>query len=235
MLPKVIIHNAVSLDGRNRGFDVDMGLFYGLAARWKEDVMLTGVETLTAAPGLAEDIEGATPPNPMRDPHDGRPLLAVTDGRGRLRCWDALRSTPYWWDAVALVSRSTPPSYLEYLASRRVRHIVAGEDRIDLRAALGQLDRRFGARVVRADCGGTLNGALLRAGLVDEVSLVVHPVMLGGTEEASVFRAPALEGPEGTIALRLRSVERLKGGIVWMRYGVVRPRATGKAEGRRRG
>lgn len=234
MLPRVIIYNAVSVDGRIKGFPVDMGLFYGLAARWREDVMLTGVETLTAAPGLARDDESAEPPAGGRRPRAGVALLAVTDSRGRLRCWDALRSAPYWWDAVALVSRSTPSSYIEYLKRRNVRHLVVGEDRVDLRAALLALNRRYGAKVVRADCGGTLNGALLRAGLVHELSVLVHPVLLGGTGEASIFRAPELEGPDGTIPLRLRSVERLGGGIVWMRYMVVRPGPSRKARGGRR-
>jgi len=234
MLPRVVIYNAVSVDGRIKGFPVDMGLFYGLAARWREDVMLTGVETLTASPGLARDDDRAEPPAGGRRPRAGVALLAVTDSRGRLRCWDALRSAPYWWDAVALVSRSTPPSYIEYLKRRNVRHLVVGEDRVDLRAALQRLNRTYGAKVVRADCGGTLNGALLRAGLVDEVSVLVHPVLLGGTGEGSIFRAPELEGPDGTIKLRLRSVERLGGGIVWMRYMVVRPGPPRRARGRSR-
>ena len=32
---------------------------------------------------------------------------------------------------------------------------------------------------MRVDSGGALNGALLRAGLVDELSLLVHPVLVG--------------------------------------------------------
>jgi len=234
MLPRVIIYNATSVDGRIKGFPVDMGIFYGLAARWREDVTLTGVETLTAAPGLAPDDETAEPPAGGRRPRAGVALLAVTDSRGRLRCWDALRSAPYWWDAVALVSRSTPPSYLEYLKRRNVRRIVAGEDHVDLRAALQALNRRFGARVVRADCGGTLNGALLRAGLVDEVAVLVHPLLLGGTEEASIFRAPGLQGPEGIVSLRLRSVERIRGGLLFLRYKVVGPGPSRRPRGRRR-
>ena len=34
-------------------------------------------------------------------------------------------------------------------------------------------------RVVRVDSGGGLNGALLQAGPVDEVSLLVHPCLVG--------------------------------------------------------
>lgn len=31
MLPRVILHNAISLDGKNEGFEPDLGQYYGLA------------------------------------------------------------------------------------------------------------------------------------------------------------------------------------------------------------
>jgi 2,5-diamino-6-(ribosylamino)-4(3H)-pyrimidinone 5'-phosphate reductase len=66
---------------------------------------------------------------------------------------------------------------------------------------------------VRVDSGGALNGALLRAGLVDEVSLLVHPVLAGD--------APRWYGspPPGPLAL-----EPMDGGAPdWLRYRVASP------------
>ena len=51
MLPKVVIHNAVSLDGRIDGFNADIGLFYKLAGCWNEGATLAGSDTILAAPG----------------------------------------------------------------------------------------------------------------------------------------------------------------------------------------
>jgi 2,5-diamino-6-(ribosylamino)-4(3H)-pyrimidinone 5'-phosphate reductase len=76
--------------------------------------------------------------------------------------------------------------------------------------------------VVQVDSGGTLNGALLRAGLVDEVSLLISPTLAGGTSPNSIYRAPDLDGPEGILPLRLRHLERLAGDIVWLRYELAR-------------
>ncbi len=39
---KVIIHNAISLDGEIRGFDIDMGLHYTIAGKYRPDVHLVG-------------------------------------------------------------------------------------------------------------------------------------------------------------------------------------------------
>lgn len=129
---------------------------------------------------------------------------------------------PYWRDAVALCSKSTPQEYLDYLQKRHVDCIIAGENHVDLAAALEELNARYGVKIVRVDSGGVLNGILLRAGLVDEVSVLVHPSLVGGTTPRSFYRAPDLTSPEGVISLRLMSVERLKEDIIWLRYEVIK-------------
>ena len=72
------------------------------------------------------------------------------------------------------------------------------------------------------DSGGTLNGALLHAGLVDEVSILLDPTLIGGTTPSSLYVAPDLPSEEGGIRLRPTHVETLRGGNVWLRYEVVR-------------
>jgi 2,5-diamino-6-(ribosylamino)-4(3H)-pyrimidinone 5'-phosphate reductase len=235
MLPKVIMHNAVSVDGRFDWIEPDLGLFYGIVAGFKEDATLVGSETVLAAyaPGgsqgesdeMEDEVADGGPEAPSgeaRRPDASLPLLAIPDSRGRLRAWEKLLREPYWRAGVALCSNTTPPGYFTYLDGIGVDHIVAGEDRVDMRAALEELASRFGVKVMRADCGGTLNGVLLRAGLVDEVSLVVDPAMVGGTSARSVFLAPDLESPAGVIKLELLGLERLEGGTVWLHYRVIR-------------
>jgi len=104
---------------------------------------------------------------------------------------------------------------------------------VDLRVALQVLNSRFGVKVVRVDAGGTLNGQLLRQGLVAEVSLLIYPSLVGGERQSSIFRAPDLPfiaaiaattnpvtGQEGVISLKLMQMERLKGDVIWLRYEV---------------
>lgn len=91
---------------------------------------------------------------------------------------------------------------------------------MDLPAALAELAARFGVRRVRADCGGTLNGALLRAGLVSEASVLVHPQLTGGTSPQGLVRAPDLGEGEAAVGLALKGVRKLRGGVVWLRYAV---------------
>jgi len=62
----------------------------------------------------------------------------------------------------------------------------------------------------------------LRAGLVDEASILVSPCLVGGETERSIFRAPGLESEDGVIPVRLTHVEQLDGGYVWLRYAIIR-------------
>jgi 2,5-diamino-6-(ribosylamino)-4(3H)-pyrimidinone 5'-phosphate reductase len=165
-------------------------------------------------------VEGAQPPE--KNPDDTRPLLVVPDSRGRLRSWHLLRKEPYWRDVVALCSRSTPETYLDYLSGRRVEYIVAGDDRVDLRTALEELNAWYGVEVVRVDSGGSLNGALLRGGLVDEVSVLIDPCLVGGTTPRSIFQAADLTSTAGVIRLRLVHFEKVKGDVIWLRYEVMK-------------
>lgn len=221
MLPRIILHNAVSLDNQNRGFEVDLAQYYGLIPHFKEHATLAGSGTILAAPEAAQPDDGSDPP-PTPSPRDKRPLMVIPDSRGRVRCWHVLQAAGYWRGFVALCSRATPKGYRDYLKRRRVDCIVAGADRVDLRAALKKLNERYGVKTVRADSGGTLNGLLLRAGLVDEISLLIHPVVVGGASPQSSFLAPGPMPGKGVSSLKLAHLEKLSGGLVWVRYKVVR-------------
>jgi len=93
---------------------------------------------------------------------------------------------------------------------------------VDYRAALEELNARYGVTTVRVDSGGTLNGALLREGLIHEVSLLLHPCLVGGETPRSFFRAADLDHPEDMVQLKLAHLEKLRDDVVWLIYEVVR-------------
>lgn len=218
-LPKVIVHCEVSADGRIDWFKPHEDVYYGLLSTWNEDAALTGIETLFhPRTGVTRDEKPAR--RPEVDPNDKRPLLVVTDSGGRGYNWQFFREWPFIRDIIVLVSNKTPKEYLRYLEERFVRYIVSGDDKVGLRDALIILNEQYGVNTVRTDSGGSLNGALLRAGLVDEVSLLISPDLVGGLSPRSFFRAPDLESPEGVIKLELFHTEKLKHDVVWLRYRV---------------
>lgn len=220
MLPHVTLHNAVSLDGRLNGFPIDLGLYYGLTQHLPAEAILAGSTTARSGYqrfGLTPDDEQALPPpSPATD--DPRPLLAVVDSRGTIDNWDQIRREPYWRDALALISRATPAACRERLRRRRVGMVESGEENVDLRTALAVLHDQYGVRRVRVDAGGGLNGALLRAGLVNEISVLLCPVVVDDPRQPALF-APAAPA-ETARPLELFHCERLADGTVWLRYRV---------------
>jgi 2,5-diamino-6-(ribosylamino)-4(3H)-pyrimidinone 5'-phosphate reductase len=177
--------------------------FYDLARTWREDVTLAGADTILAQEAA---LAAAARPGPAAD----GPLLAVVDGRARVREWEALRECGHWSRVLALRAAATP----ERGAS--VPELVAGEERVDLAAALETLGERERARVLRVDSGGGLTGALLRAGLVDEISLLVHPLLAGAAGERS-WHGPR---PAPAAALEPLACEPVGDGLVWLRYAL---------------
>jgi 2,5-diamino-6-(ribosylamino)-4(3H)-pyrimidinone 5'-phosphate reductase len=197
-----VAHVAVSVDGATVGFAPDQARFYELARRFDEDVTLVGADTI-----LAQETSLATAPRP--GPAVAGPLLAVVDGRGRVREWVALREVGHWSDVLALHSAATPTRP----PGHGVAELVTGTDRVDLAAVLSALAAEHGAAVVRVDSGGALIGALLDADLVDEVSLLVHPVLVGAS-------APRWYGAarRPLDALTLLHAEPAADGTAWLHY-----------------
>jgi len=225
MLPRVVVYDIVSVDGRVDVHHIPIetvGLFYQLASHWNEDATLAGSETIiqscdNVVPETEEDFLQV-----QVDPVDQRPLLVIPDSKGRVRNWHMLRNLGYWRDMIALCTRTTPKEYLDYLQKRHVQYIVVGEYRVDLRAALEMLNARYNVNTVRVDSGGILNGVLLREGLVDEVSLLIYPCLMGGTTPASMYKAPDLNSTEGAISLKLMHMETQGDNLVWLRYEVLK-------------
>jgi len=63
--------------------------------------------------------------------------------------------------------------------------VRAGRGRVDLAAAVSGLDATF----VNVEGGATLNGALLEAGLVDELNLTISPQLAGGSAPRAIVGA----------------------------------------------
>jgi diaminohydroxyphosphoribosylaminopyrimidine deaminase/5-amino-6-(5-phosphoribosylamino)uracil reductase len=84
------------------------------------------------------------------------------------------------------------------------RVALPGQDGLDLRAALAELARRE-VNELHVEAGPTLCGALLAAGLADELLLYVAPVLLGDTARPLLALPPLARMAE---RWRLQTVDR---------------------------
>ena len=154
--------------------------------------------------------------------------FTVIDSRGRVR-WTM--KSHGGSDLLVLVARATPVEYLAYLRQERIPYLVAGEERVDLARALRRMYDQLAVTCVVSEAGGGLNGALLRAGLVDEIQLLVLPAAIGGRGTPGLFDGPELGDGESPTRLRLLSTHAEADGLLWLRYEVLRePSQTPKTQ-----
>ena len=162
---------------------------------------------------------------------DHRGWFIVVDGRGRGRRWikDGSVFGEAWvgWHLLVLVAHQTPPEYLGYLQRENIPYLVAGEGRVNLRLGLEKMKSVLGITCVLSTAGGKLNGALLRAGLVDEINIELLPAVIGGFDTPSLFDSPALEPHQLPTRLEMISCQVHSGGRVWLRYRLISERGNG--------
>jgi riboflavin biosynthesis pyrimidine reductase len=146
-------------------------------------------------------------------PGDHDSFAIAVDPSGRL-AWD---SNDIDGDhVVAILSERVSSDYLTFLRERNVSYLIAGERDIDLALALEKIGARFGVRTLMLEGGGRINGGMLRAGLIDEVSLLVAPVADGRIGTPALF-----DGEDVTpCRLVLETVERRAEDVLWLRYRV---------------
>lgn len=154
-----------------------------------------------------------------------RGWFTVVDGRGRGRQWikEGAVFGQDWqgWHLLILAAQKTPDEYLGYLRRETIPYLVAGENRVDLRLALEKLGSKLGVTTVLSTAGGRLSGALLRAGLIDEINIEFLPGIIGGLDTPSLFDSPALGPGEWPARLDLISTHVQADGQVWLRYRVI--------------
>ena len=230
MKPHVICHMVSSVDGRT------------LNSRWRPDGKLASTlferlhDELGGDAWLIGRVTG-------QEFAKGKPYPAVTDQIFPRENWFARRDAKVdvkaygvaldcngkisWGRSdiggdpiVAVLSRTVSDAYLAGLRGEGVSYIFAGDAELDLGLVLEILNRELGVKRLLLEGGGGANGAFLRAGLVDEISLVVCPAVDGARGAPSVFdSAEPLTGPTAPVdAMTLESSNVLDGGAVWLRY-----------------
>ncbi|CZT36517.1 RibD family protein [Rhizobium sp. 9140] len=120
---------------------------------------------------------------------------------------------------VVLLGPDVPDSHLAELAGDGVSYVVSDKKALDLHAMLTLLGQELGITRILLEGGANVNGSMLAAGLVDEISLVIAPALEGRADSDRVI-AFGEEGLAGKIELSLKSCDVLAHGAIHVRYDV---------------
>ena len=226
--PRVICHMMASVDGRivTEGWQLSpqaMRQYEEVHATYDADAWIVGRVTMELhfAAGRRADAEVArvhagAPREDFIAPGDHDSFAIALDPLGKL-VWDA--GEVEGDHVVTVLTHLVSDEYLATLRERGVSYLLAGGDEyVDLPLALEKIRARLGVRTLMLEGGGGINGSFLRAGLVDEVSLLVAPVADGRVGTPALFDASGDDVTPRRLALE--GVERLADDVLWLRYRV---------------
>jgi riboflavin biosynthesis pyrimidine reductase len=225
MKPHLICHMVASLDGRilasrwRPKSGQTAGLFERLHDQLAGDAWLVGRVTgqeFAKAKSYPVVCDRSYPREAWVARRDAAAYGIVLDAQGKI-AWG--RADIGGDPIVAVLTEQVSDAHLAGLRGDGVSYIFAGERELDLRLALEILNRELGIKRLLIEGGGGANGAFLRAGLIDEISLAICPAVDGAKGAPSVFDSSdekAGAAPLRTMTLTQSQV--LEGGAVWLRY-----------------
>jgi riboflavin biosynthesis pyrimidine reductase len=123
---------------------------------------------------------------------------------------------------VVVLSEEVSDAHLAGLRNEGVSYFFAGEAELDLALTLDILYRELGVKRLLLEGGGGANGAFLRAGLVDELNLIICPAVDGAKGAPSVFDSSEAEAHQRApiTAMMLESSQAMEGGAILLRYRI---------------
>ena len=117
---------------------------------------------------------------------------------------------------IIVVSGAAPKERVEAL-KEKADVIVTGDAEVDLKAMAVELKKRGIGRLM-VEGGATLNWAMARAGLVDQISVFVGNLLIGGKDAPTFMDGEGIAERPEAVELQLIKFEPMDEGIVltWM-------------------
>jgi 2,5-diamino-6-(ribosylamino)-4(3H)-pyrimidinone 5'-phosphate reductase len=213
----VVVNAAVSADGKLSSRRREQIAISGPAdfdrvdrIRAASDAVLVGIGTVLADdPHLTLDEEDRRVQR-LRAGRSGNPARVVVDSRARTppdaRILDDAATT------YVLVAETAGEERLSTLRGAGAEILVAGEERVDLAAALAELESTGDVDRLMVEGGGEIIFSLFADDLVDELTVFVGSLVIGGRD------APTLADGEGFVEafprLDLTGVDRVDDGVL---------------------
>jgi len=230
MKPHVICHMLISLDGRihpsrwTQSPDGDRSVWSSAYEKVHEtlagDAWLVG--RVTMAEMSRADAHPPQGPFTVARPHhfarrDADTYAIAFDRSGKLHFSKPDVGGDH---VVVLLGPGVPDSHLAELTNDGVSYVVAADEAMDAKLLLELLGKELGIERLLVEGGGNVNGSLMAAGVVDELSVLLAPALDGAPGIAGIIDVPDAQGLAGKARLRLTSNETLDHGLVHLRYAV---------------
>lgn len=226
MRPYVICHMLASVDGRIKTRDWNLSSegrteYERTASTYRADAWMCGRITMEgyARGGKSEQthIPEIIPKTDFVAPHTGSTYAIAIDPSGKLQ-WRANAIDDD--HIITALTEGVSNDYLAFLRGKNISYVFGGETELDLSRILEKLATEFPIKTLLLEGGGKINGSMLAAGLVDEISLLLAPVADGAMATPTLFDVEQTLPQKGPTRLRLLAVEQRMDDILWLRYRI---------------
>ena len=112
---------------------------------------------------------------------------------------------------IEVLTTQADGRYLGYLQAMEIPYIFAGETEIDVHIATAKLYSLTGISSLLLEGGSIVNGYFERAGVIDELSLVIAP-MIAYAEDKPLFMSSTVSDFE------LKEIKKYKSSVIWLNY-----------------
>lgn len=237
MALKIICHMITTLDSRivtsrwDLGPEADIGpLYENTAQKFDAQGWIVGRTTMAEYADNIDEHAPALSESKIRQSwrgayRDGMMLAIVFDLKGKLTYEGC--TLPTGEHLVAVLSSAVSDDYLHALQEQGISYVFAGdgEDDEQIGPALASIQELFPhVHTLLLEGGGTINGAFLKSKLIDEISLIVCPLLDGSAKVQNFmdYHGDADPRPGAGQKLELIEKETLAGGVLYLRYAVDR-------------
>lgn len=179
--------------------------------RASSDAVMVGIGTVLADdPSLTVKSEERRKQRAARG-KDENPVRVVVDSKARIPLTaDVFKKGV--GKRIVVVSKAAPADKIEVL-KEKADVIVAGDHEVDLKEMARELKKR-GINRLMVEGGATLNWAMARAGLVDEISVFIGNLIIGGREAPTFMDGEGISDRAEAIELELKKYEPMDEGII---------------------
>ena len=204
MKPYVILNAAMTLDGKiatktgSSEISCPEDIIRVHELRKEVDAIMVGIGTVIADnPKLtAHKIEAELSDNPVR---------VIVDSKARTPI--AAKVTNKDADTIIAVANDYKSDFIvsdRYQElKKRADIFFSGKDKVDLNALLTYLGDK-NIRTLMLEGGSTLNFAMIKEGLIDEIRVAVAPMVVGGVDAKSLFGGEGFDEMSEAVKLELK-------------------------------
>ena len=207
--PHVFLSAAISVDGKiatktgdsNLSSKIDKIRVHKL--RSKVDAILIGQNTLRRDDPILS-VRYAKGKNPIR---------IILDSRGKISSKSKIIKTCNMIPTILAVSKNISNKNLQRLKKYPLEIIVTGENKVNLKQLLKQLEKRKIKKLL-LEGGGTVNWEFIKQGLFDEIIVTVTPFLIGGTKSISLVQGLGFSKISKSTKLKLKKIKQQKNELV---------------------